>query len=352
MKAQRKFRGNPLTLTRLRVQFGLTIERFCEKAGLDKGTAQAMFHGDPVSLTTLHLAAGVFNVRDHLELLHPDELHALGVDLESVPSGERVLEWEVDRRLTEWKRTLNGLQYQIVRLRHRLLPDHYARGKSYEIRHLTTGERAQIEEHLRRHAEVCRRFPKHPHIAQLVDVTDTDRSGLWWVLDEWADGTSLEKALQPGPLHPADLRRILLGVASGLASLHDAGIVCRNLSPSYILVRKDDGQAMLTDFELAKIAGDPTVAPAGGLPETDYSALEAAGTAPVDARTDVYSWGRIFVHAAAGALPPKGKEAEALAAAKVPSEVRTLVDQAVRKARTKRPSDMKAIISALQEWQP
>ena len=119
-----------LKLRRLRVQFGLTIEKFWEKAVLDSGTAKKFFKGGPASLTTIVKAAKVFGIVNHLELLHPDELLALGVDPDVPQTPRQILEWDEEPlRLTDWERTANGLQYQVAKLRHRFLKDRFAKGQ-------------------------------------------------------------------------------------------------------------------------------------------------------------------------------------------------------------------------------
>jgi len=350
-KAQREFRGNPLTLKRLLAQFGLTIQMFCQKAHLDKGTAQKLLRGDPVHLRTISEAAKVFSITNHLELLHPDELLGLGVDPDASPSSKQVHEWKVEVYLSSWERTANGLQYQVARLRHRLLADRFARGKCYELRHLPVPERRRLEEHLRRHAEVCAKIDGHPNIAENLDATFVEFGGLWWVLDRWEDGQSLETRLKDGALDPSDLKKIMLGIAEGLHALHKQKVVRRELSPRFILLREKDKSPVLTDFELAKLLeGKRTVRPEGGWPEDPYLALEVNGESPVDARADIYSWGRVFAHAATGSVPPKGEEGAALKQAGIAPSLRDLVERCVSKARSNRPDGMTVIVKSLKRW--
>lgn len=122
---QRQFRADPLKLKRLRITAGMTVEEFCGTSGLDKTTARKVLKGEPVFLKTLAIAGEVFGVKNPLELLHPDELGALGVAPQG-DSSRQVLEWEIVEFLTEWEKAANGLQYQVVKLRHRFLPGRWA----------------------------------------------------------------------------------------------------------------------------------------------------------------------------------------------------------------------------------
>jgi serine/threonine protein kinase len=351
-KEQREFRVDPLKLRRLRVQFGLTIEKFWEAAIMDSGTAKKLFKGGPASLTTIVKAAKVFGIVNHLELLHPDELLALGVDPDVPQSPRQVLEWEEEPlRLTAWERTANGLQYQVAKLRHRFLKDRFARGKCYELRHLPSAERRKLEEQLIRHPSVCERLRKHPNIAENLSAAFVEQGGLWWVLDRFEEGPTLKERLQEGPLELSDLKKVMLGIAEGLQALHGAKIIRRELAPRFIILRAKDGSPVLTDFELAKLLeGRPTVAPKGGWPDDPYRAAEVAGEGTVDERADVYSWGRIFTEAAVGSLPAKGQEIKVLKKAELPDSIRELVQRTVALPRSDRPKGLDEILKAMRRW--
>jgi len=282
-KEQREFRVGPLKLRRLRVQFGFTIEKFWAAAIMDSGTAKKLFKGGPVSMKTIAKAAKAFGITNHFELLHADELLALGVDLDVPQSQRHILEWvEEPLRLSAWERTANGLQYQVAKLRHRFLADRFARGKCYELRHLPTAERKQLEEHLHRHPSVCERISKHPNIAENLTAAFVEQGGLWWVVDRFEDGPTLKERLETGPLEPLDLKKIMLGIGEGLQALHKAKIVRRELAPRFIILRATDGSPVLTDFELAKLLeGRPTVSPKGGWPDDPYRATEVSGEGTV-----------------------------------------------------------------------
>ena len=75
-----------------------------------------------------------------------------------------------------------------------------------------------------------------------------------------------------------------------------------------MLLRESNDRPILTDLELAKLGeGQPTVSP-DEWPDDPYRALEVSGDGPVDARADIYSWARIFMHAATGCLDERGCE--------------------------------------------
>ena len=351
-REKRDYRTDELKLKRLRAQFALTVEQFCGKSGLDKATARKLFKGKAVTFSTLTVAAKVFGITNHLELLHPDELVALGVDPAVTVSGDTVQEWLIEARLTAWEKTANGLQYHVARLRHRFLPSRLARGKCYELRHLPVAERRRLEEHLRRHPEVCGRIGKnHPNVAENFTATFTENGGLWWVLDRFEDGTTLAERLTEGPLEGNSLKTVMTGIAAGLDAMHRENIVRRELSPRFVLLRKKDRTPVLTDFELAKLLdGVPTVSPVGGWPDDPYLAEEVVSRGTVDGRADLYSWGRVFVHCLAGRLPEPGADADAVRNSTLPPAVRAVLSSCLALPKSDRPASVADVLKAIKKW--
>jgi serine/threonine protein kinase len=345
---QREFRTDPLKLRRLRIAASMSVKDFQTASGLNKDTARKVLRGDPVFLSSLSQAVhDAFNIDNPIEVLHPDELAKLGLQTE-VPSPGQILEWDIDEYLSGWEKTSNGLQYQLVRLRHRYLDGRFARGKCYELRHMTSAEKERVESYLFRHAEVCEQIGGHPNIAQ--NLTAALVGGLWWVLDRWEDGETLADRLRVGPMGQYELRFIMTGIANGLAELHKSNVIRRELSPRSVLLRESNDRPILTDMELAKLLeGGPTVSP-DEWPDDPYRALEVTGNTPIDVRADIYSWGRIFVHVATGSLCERGEE-ELPGNDIIPEAVLSIVIQSVELLPTDRPTDMKAIFKALKGWE-
>ena len=343
---QRDFRADPLKLKRLRVAAGMIKQQFVTASTLDPTTAGKVLGGKPVFLNSLAIAVReVFGIDNPTEVLHPEELAALGM-VTAVPGD--VQEWDIAEYLTGWRTTANGLQYQVAKLRHRYLNGRSARGKCYELRHLPSTERDRLETHLGRHAEVCEPIGALPNIAS--NITAAWANDLWWVIDRWQPGRTLAERTTEGPVTNTELKWLTVGIADGLAALHQADIIRRELSPHFVLPDKKNGTPVLTDFELAKLAeGPPTVAP-DEWPDDLYRAPEVAGDAPVDARADIYSWGRVFVHAAVGDLPERGKETDAINALEVPDPVKEIVEQSVALPHSKRPAKITAVAEVLQAW--
>ncbi len=344
---QNKFRADPLLLRRLRIAEHLSAQDIQKKTGLSKDTVRKILRGEPVFLSTLHdVVSTVFDIDDVNEVLHPEELAKLGIQTEVAADGQ-VLEWKIAQYLSGWKETSNGLQFQLAKLEHRFLKHRFARGKCYELRHMTTAERDAVETHLRRHIEVCDRIGDHPNIAK--NVTAAYVNDLWWVLDVWEDGETLADRFEVGPLSEYELKFITTGIANGLARLHEVDIFRRELNPNSIILLERSDRPLLTDMELAKIAESGATVSPKEWPDDPYRALEVTGNTPIDVRADLYSWGRIFVHGATGTLFERGAESIA-SGGFIPEPVREIVLQSVEPLPDDRPKDMKAILKVLKGW--
>jgi serine/threonine protein kinase len=111
----------------------------------------------------------------------------------------------------------------------------------------------------------------------------------------------------------------------------------------------------LTDFELAKLLADaPTVAHAADWEHVDdpYRAPEVSAKSPVlGPASDVYSWGRIVLHATTGHLPPVDSDDEATAVNQLPKSIRVLIGACVAIDSAKRPQSMDEVLRGIKKWE-
>ena len=144
----------------------------------------------------------------------------------------------------------------------------------------------------------------HPHVVSVYNfVVDPDTDARWLVM-EYVDGTDLAQLVRDeGPLSPADAAPLLWQAADALVAAHAAGIVHRDVKPSNILVDRSR-RVKLTDFGIARIAGDPALTQTGlvtGSPA--YLAPEVAAGDRGDEAVDVWSLGATLFHALSGRPP-------------------------------------------------
>ncbi|WP_285662547.1 serine/threonine-protein kinase [Actinorhabdospora filicis] len=112
----------------------------------------------------------------------------------------------------------------------------------------------------------------------------------------YADRGSLKDRLRQGPLALAEALGLLREIAAGVAVLHRAGVVHRDLTPGNVLFQsRPDGstRVLVADLGLAKdLAVASGFTAAAGTP--GYMAPEQADPlAIVDARADVYALGKL-----------------------------------------------------------
>jgi serine/threonine protein kinase len=206
----------------------------------------------------------------------------------------------------------------------------------------------QVRAKILRHAEICRRMGRHPQIPILHATFGVPQGDKWWVVEEFVAGETLDVHLRNGPLSKKLLPRVMGQIAEGLAALHTAGIVRRELAPRFIILRESDDSVVLTDFELGKLLdGSPTVSKDWDV--DPYRAPEV-GTDELHLQADVYSWGRILLHAASGKLPEQGRDQEIWDEVDLPAKVQELGRACVEISWRSRPQSMMDVLTAIRRW--
>jgi eukaryotic-like serine/threonine-protein kinase len=134
----------------------------------------------------------------------------------------------------------------------------------------------------------------HPHICTLYDI------GPNYLVMELLEGETMAARLRSGPLPVDEALDYAAQIASALANAHEHGIVHRDLKPGNIMLTK--AGAKILDFGLATWEGDDTLTGSRMVMGTPaYMAPEQHEGKPSDARTDIYSFGRVLYEMMAGA---------------------------------------------------
>jgi hypothetical protein len=152
-----------------------------------------------------------------------------------------------------------------------------------------------------REAQLAARL-RHPNVVGVYDIVEHD--GRPAIVMELVPFPSLRDTIRDhGPLPPAQVARIGLGVLAGLRAAHEAGVVHRDVKPTNILLGQED-RIVLTDFGIAKAVDSPTLTTSGfviGSPA--YLAPERAHGQPAGAAADLWGLGASLYTAVEGRPP-------------------------------------------------
>ena len=175
--------------------------------------------------------------------------------------------------------------------------------------------RGEIRTRFLREAETAAQL-SHPNIVPIYSVDE--REGLVYFVMAYIDGENLAVRLhQRGALSFEDTRRCLLEVARALAFAHERGVVHRDIKPDNILINREDGRVMVTDFGIARAVSDGADARltatgmAIGTPAY-MSPEQSMGDREVDGRSDLYSLGIVGYQMLTGELPFNASSTPAL----------------------------------------
>src|SRR5688572_25275851 len=139
----------------------------------------------------------------------------------------------------------------------------------------------------------------HPNIITIHEIASCE--GTEMIVMEYVEGHTLGALLRSGPLPLSDVFEYAVQIADALAKAHAAGIIHRDIKPGNVMVT-GDGLVKVVDFGLAKVqpgtvhAGDaaPTLELTGArvvLGTVAYMSPEQATGDPLDARSDIFSFG-------------------------------------------------------------
>ncbi len=205
-------------------------------------------------------------------------------------------------------------------------------GVVYEAEDVRLGRPVAIKflpPELTRNPEALQRFHRearaasalnHPNICTVYDVGDDD--GVPYLVMERLEGTTLLERLGSGRLLADELLDVALHLAGALEAAGAKGIVHRDLKPANVFLTKAAG-AKILDFGIAKLAepqalepdaetatgADPMTVPGTVIGTVPYMSPEQVRAEPVDARTDLFSFGAVLYEMATGRRPFAAKSA-------------------------------------------
>jgi len=162
-------------------------------------------------------------------------------------------------------------------------------------------ERETVRRRAVREAQMLARL-RHPNVVGVYDFFEED--GRPVIVMELVPFPSLRDTVRDeGPLPPAQVARIGLGVLAGLRAAHQAGVMHRDVKPANILLGPED-RIVLTDFGIAKAVDSPTLTTSGILiGSPSYLSPERARGGRADAAADLWGLGASLYTAVEGKPP-------------------------------------------------
>jgi len=216
----------------------------------------------------------------------------------------------------------------------------------------------------------------HPNIITIHDIDEAE--GVHFIAMEYVQGKTLDHLIARHGLRLNEAFKYGVQVTAALAKAHSAGIVHRDLKPANVMVT-DDGLVKVLDFGLAKLteaapAGEAeTVATRGPVTEegtivgtVGYMSPEQAEGKPVDARSDIFSFGSVLYEMLTGQRAFQGETMASTIAAilreepkllshvveGLPRELERIITHCLRKDPSRRfqhMDDVKTLLEELKE---
>ncbi|MBL8296532.1 MAG: protein kinase, partial [Bryobacterales bacterium] len=251
--------------------------------------------------------------------------------------------------------------------------------RAYDRRLQRTVAIKRLPEALSQDADRRRRFERearavarlgHQNICTLHDFgADGGRD---YLVLEYLEGETLAKRLESGPLGFEELRKIAVEVLEALACAHAAGIVHRDLKPGNIMLTPTGTK--LLDFGIARQQQQQPLADGDAVRSRTqttggqtvvgtlaYMSPEQAEGKPVDARSDLFSFGCVLYEMICGRRAFVGDSAISVVAAvvrgepeslnhTVPKKLRDIIRKCLRKDPAARFQSAEEVADVLQHW--
>jgi serine/threonine protein kinase len=144
----------------------------------------------------------------------------------------------------------------------------------------------------------------HPNIVQVFDSGRDERTGQYFIVMEYIEGSSCAEILRDqGWVEVHDALAIIEQACEGLHYAHRHGVVHRDVKPGNLL-RAREGEVKLADFGIAKATEQSSITQVGSVLGTAaYLAPEQARGEEAGPSADLYGLGVVTYQLISGRLP-------------------------------------------------
>ena len=230
--------------------------------------------------------------------------------LNALPRGHRLQEYELVRVLGMggFGMTYLGFDHHLnkaVAIKEYLPSDIATRTTDGSVAPQASEFRGDFQWGLERFLDEARTLARfdHRHIVKVYRFFEAH--GTAYIVMEYAEGETLSAYLErKGTLTEAELKGILYPLLDGLAVVHEADFLHRDIKPGNIVLRGEDGSPVLLDFGAARQAI--------GAKSRSVTSIVTPGYAPIEqyssrghqgAWSDLYALGGVCYRALTGQVP-------------------------------------------------
>jgi serine/threonine protein kinase/HAMP domain-containing protein len=151
---------------------------------------------------------------------------------------------------------------------------------------------------------------RHPHIVRVARFFEANNTA--YMVLEYERGESLKRWwARHSEISEMDLLLLFGPLLDGLAIVHEAGFLHRDIKPDNIYVRDSDGSLVLLDFGAARRAADE-LDDAAAIVTPGYGPIEQYVNAEQGAYTDLYAFAATLYWMVTGKKPPAAPDRMAL----------------------------------------
>ena len=163
---------------------------------------------------------------------------------------------------------------------------------------------------------------KHPHIVAIHRFNNVN--GAYYIAMEYIDGADLRWVLRDYRANSElmdyqTMLTIIRQIGDALDYAHEHGVIHRDVKPANIMITRQ-GDAVLTDFNLARITSEDTAGEAFGSPHY-ISPEQAVNASEVVPQSDLYSLGVVLYEILTGDVPFNSESVVHVLAAHVGEEL-------------------------------